>query len=120
MRRFSLWILLLLLLANTAAYAQTAPSSPGDYVNRGTAQYAKGDFDGAIADYDKAIALDRNYVVAYINRGNARDDKGDHDGAIADYDKAIALNPNEATAYYNRGIARRAKGDLDGAIADYD
>ncbi len=89
------------------------------YKGRGNAKYAKQDLDGAIADYDRAIALNPNGADAYYNRGLAKRTKQDLDGAIADFDRAIALNPNDPDAYYNRGNAKRAKEDLDGAIADY-
>ena len=48
------------------------------YTNRGTAYYEKGDYDRAIADSTKAIALDPNYAIAYNNRGNAYSRKGEH------------------------------------------
>ena len=88
------------------------------YYNRGIAKRAKGDLDGAIADYTKAIELKPDYAVAYSNRGAAKQAKGDLDGAIADFTKAIELKPDYPHAYVNRGIAKRAKGDSDGAIAD--
>jgi len=88
-------------------------------INEGVARYEKGDLDGAIADYTKAIELDPRNAAAYNNRGAARKNKGDVDGAIADYDKAIELDPRYVRAYANRGLARRKKGDLDEAIADY-
>ena len=89
------------------------------YSNRGVAKKAKGDLDGAIADYNRAIELDPKDASAYYNRGNAKKAKGDLDGAIADYNRAIELDPKLAIAYYNRGNAKDDKGDLDGAIADY-
>ena len=95
------------------------PDYADAYNNRGIAKKAKGDLDGAIADYTKAIELKPDDADAYINRGDAKKAKGDLDGAIADYTKAIELKPDDAEAYVNRGDAKKAKGDLDGAIADY-
>jgi Flp pilus assembly protein TadD len=95
------------------------PTTHADYYNRGIDRQAKGDLDGAIADYTKAIEIDPRSAHAYNSRGNLRDAKGDHDGAIADFTKAIEIDPRDADAYNNRGGARKAKGDLDGAIADY-
>ncbi len=92
------------------------------YSERGTLKDEKGDFDGAIADYTRAIELDPKFSQAYYNRGLAKKHKGDMDGAIADYDRVIEMNPDNpkfARAYCDRGVARRKKGDTDGAIADY-
>jgi lipoprotein NlpI len=80
---------------------------------------AKGDLDGAIADYSRSLELDPKNVSAYFDRGNAKGAKGDLDGAIADYNSTLELDPKNAHAYNNRGLTKQAKGDLDGAIADY-
>ena len=86
--------------------------------NSGFAKQMKGDLDGAIVDFSKAIELDPKLAVAYHNRGTAKRIMGDLDGAIADSSKAIELDPQDAFAYYDRGVTKQAKGDLDGAIAD--
>ena len=44
----------------------------------------RGQYDNAIEDFNKAIALDPNYVSAYINRGAAYGKKGQYDNAIED------------------------------------
>jgi tetratricopeptide (TPR) repeat protein len=88
------------------------------YIGQGLAQMDQGDPEGAIANYEKAIILDPESVVAFINRGQAQARKGTLDAAIADYDKAISLDPNSAVAYNNRGFARVKKGDFDAAIVD--
>ena len=83
-------------------------------------KYERGNQQGAIADYTKAIEINPQYAPAYYNRGFAKDEGlGDHQGAIADYNKAIAINPQDATAYSNRGIAKELVGDLKGACADW-
>jgi lipoprotein NlpI len=99
--------------------AGIAQSNSVDYFNRGVAEKANGDLEGAIADYNRAIELDPKFGAAYSNRGNAKQAKGDLDGAIADCDRAIELDPKDATAHKYRGVAKKAKGDLEGAIADY-
>ena len=65
------------------------PNNAYTYDGRGKAKYEKGDYDGAIADFDKAISLDSNDVDAYNGRGKAKDRKGDHEGAKADHEKAL-------------------------------
>jgi tetratricopeptide (TPR) repeat protein len=98
-----------------------ALSSPGDIsYNLGNVYLASGDYDRAIAAYDKALQLNPGDADAYNNRGTAYGHKGDHDRAIADYDQAIRLQPDLAEAYNNRGIAFEAKGDHARALADYD
>jgi tetratricopeptide (TPR) repeat protein len=74
-------------VSNTA-FAQTTAV---DYYNRGNAEKAKGDLDGAIADYTRAIELDPRSADAYFNRGNAKKAKGDLDGATADYNRSREL-----------------------------
>ena len=78
------------------------------------------DYDAAIANYDRAIALEPDDADAYHNRGIAKDGQGDYAGAIADFDRAIALDPYDADVYHNRGVAKAEQGDYAGAIADYD
>src|SRR3990170_1328845 len=51
------------------------------YGNRGDAKKTKGDLDGAIADYNRALELDSRNAIAYNNRGNVKLDKGDLGGA---------------------------------------
>ena len=86
----------------------------------GNERYAKGDIDGAIADFAIAIMTDPQFAMAYNNRGIARERRGDTDGAIADYTKAIEINPRLSEAYANRCQALLAQRDLRGAITDCD
>ena len=91
----------------------------GPNVDSGNAKRAKGDLDGAIEDYTKAIQLKPRNADAYYERGLAKRAKGDLDGAIADFTNAVELKPDFAEAYGSRGDAKKAKGDLDGANADH-
>ena len=90
-----------------------------DYNNRGFDKDDAGDYQGAIADYNQAIKLKRDYALAYYNRGISKRKLGDYQGAIADYNQAIKLKPDDADAYNNRGVSKKNLGDYQGAIADY-
>lgn len=115
MAKISLWVALLLAMSNYAFCGEAAV-----HLNRGVEKFQNGDFDGAIADYSKAIELKPNDALGYYNRGIAKNAKKDSDGAIADYDKAIELNPKHAEAYYNRGNAKRDKTNgFDSAVMDF-
>lgn len=88
------------------------------YYVRATLKVRLNDIDGALADYDRAIALNAKSAEIYTDRGITRRLKGDNDGAVDDYDRAIALNPKYAPAYANRSVVRAAKGDQKGALDD--
>ena len=92
MRRYSLLILFLLILANTPACAQSEASSAADYSNRGVARYRKGDKDGAIADYTKAIELNHKYSKALALRGAAKLRQGKDAEAQQDMEAAVKLD----------------------------
>ena len=97
-----------------------APRDAAYFIRFGGYKLDACDYAGAIADYDRAIALDPNEAAAYHDRAVAKAEQGDYDGAIADYDRAIELDPNRAAAYHNRGIAKADQGDYTGAVVDYD
>ena len=83
-------------------------------------KFDRGNYQGAIDDYTKAIEINPKYDLAYSNRGVARVKLGDTQGAIADYNKAIEINPQDAAHYYKRGTAKELVGDLEGACADWE
>jgi tetratricopeptide (TPR) repeat protein len=97
-----------------ALSAQTAST----FVTSGLDKYRMGDYDGAIADYTKALDLNSSYLGAYNNRGMAKSKQGNFDGAIADYAQAIKMKPTFTDAYFNRGTAELLQGNFDAAIAD--
>jgi lipoprotein NlpI len=104
----------LLLILATAALGDAVD----DYLNSGVFKYESGDWNGAIADFTKALKLKDHDPGIYNRRGLAEQKKGDLNAAIADFAKAIKFAPKEATFRDNRGLAKLAMGDAAGAIAD--
>jgi tetratricopeptide (TPR) repeat protein len=77
-------------------------------------------YERAIADYDKAIALEPEDAVAYYNRGVSYLVLEQYERAIEDYDKAIELKPDYADAYNNRGLSYSLIKETQRALFDYD
>lgn len=57
---------------------------------------AHGDYDGAIADYTKAIELNPSSAHAHVERAGIYYTLDDHESAVKDYSKAIELLTEEA------------------------
>jgi tetratricopeptide (TPR) repeat protein/uncharacterized RDD family membrane protein YckC len=94
-------------------------TDPDELLNQGITFANQGQYDQAIAYFDKAIEINPKLVLAYNNRGIAYKEKGQFDQAISDYNKALEINPGYAPAYINRGVAYAEKQKYDEAIADY-
>jgi Flp pilus assembly protein TadD len=69
----------------------------------------------ALADLNKAIAIDPNDAKAYYNRGVLYYGQGKLKLALVDWNKAIALNPNLAEAYANSGLLYMKMGNTEAA-----
>jgi len=84
------------------------------------AEYLKtGRDDEAIADFDRALALNPKLYTAYYDRAIALRHKGELTRAIADFNEAIRQSPNVHYFYLHRGQAYAANHQLNEAVADY-
>ena len=101
--------------------AREGSQTPDDYLRRGEESAGAHDWNGAIADYNIALALRPDYAEAYKDRGHAYYWTHDYARAIADFTRAIELRPNYPHAFNNRGAAWLASGiSRERAIADFD
>jgi tetratricopeptide (TPR) repeat protein len=102
--------------------AQNTNNSPADdYLASAAQKYGNRDYRGALAEYDRIIAIQPNNAIAYNYRGVLKVKIQDFPGGLADYNRAIQLNANYGEAYSNRGNLKANKlQDLQGAMADYD
>lgn len=89
------------------------------FYRRGEEKARKGDYQGAIAEFNEFLRLNPNGFKAYYQRGLARQKLGDYKGAMIDFDMYLQFNPNDVEARTNRGLLRFELGDYKGAIADY-
>jgi tetratricopeptide (TPR) repeat protein len=96
--------------------------APGDegYSARGFAYNARREYDKAVTDFSRALALNPRNILALHNRGFAYNALKDYAKGIEDFSAAIRLKPNDhPTAYNNRGYAQLQLGEFDKAIDDY-
>jgi tetratricopeptide (TPR) repeat protein len=63
------------------------------YRSRGYVSYLKGDYPDAIAEYDRAIALNPDFALAFADRAYAYRSLGNDERAAVDLAKALALRP---------------------------
>ncbi|GBU26912.1 hypothetical protein R84B8_00428 [Treponema sp. R8-4-B8] len=85
-------------------YSNALKYSP-DFVNalrsRGQSYLDYGDFDNAVADFEKLNQLSpdckQSLANAYMHRGIAYYEKKDYNHAILDFEKALKINPNNNT-----------------------
>ncbi|MUG98828.1 tetratricopeptide repeat protein [Scytonema sp. UIC 10036] len=89
------------------------------FYQRGEEKAKKGDYQGAIAEFNQFLRLNPRGFKAYYGRGLARQKLGDNKGAMADLDLYLQFYPNDSEAHYYRGLLRLELGDYQGAIADY-
>jgi tetratricopeptide (TPR) repeat protein len=89
------------------------------YGRRGQLYLQRTDYDRAIADLDKAIALGGRQAILYLSRGVALSLNGDHAKALPDINRAIQLNPKDAKALAFRADAYVRINDYNSAIADF-
>jgi len=103
-------------------WSDAVNKSPGKlrpYNNRGLAYFSGEEYDKAIADFSRALELNRDYAEGYNNRGLVYHKKGEYDKAVSDYSEAIKINPECLKAYLNRGQLYRVNKEYGKAASDF-
>ena len=78
------------------------------------------DVRAALANYDKALSLDPNYIDAWIRKGITLFNNKEYFDAENCFNTAVSLHPANFKAVYNRGKLRLKTENTEGAIADLD
>lgn len=91
---------------------------PEAWLNRGLAKQFKADTLGALADYNRAIALNPFNSYAYLRRGALYIDQKQYDLALSDLNQSINLDSTAKEGYFARSLVRYNQGNLQQALAD--
>lgn len=87
------------------------PDEADLYSERGVSYYHLKNYTSALADMDKAVALQPKNPYRYSSRAYIKA-YTDIDGAIADYEKATILDPKDEIAYNNLGLLLEKRGKI--------
>lgn len=79
-----------------------------------------GAYEEALAEYDRAVALDPDLARAYYGRGATLVRQGDYLAAVSEFDLALALTPDDGQALNERGETHRILGHWEEAVGDLD
>jgi len=90
---------------------ERAPNDASAWSNRGNVLLALGDAPAAIADQERAMALDPLHPDPHLNRGTAEEALGRWQAAAADYRWILERDPTDASALYNLGNVMGSLGD---------
>ncbi len=110
-------------LADCTRPSASSPTTPMLSTTGALRAQAKGDLDGALADYRRGHPPPaRRSPAAFNNRGHrCAKAKGDSGAARSrTTTRPSASSPTSLEAFNSRGRVRHAQGDFDGALADYD
>lgn len=95
--------------------------TPGDadgYTRRGAAHASRREFELALADLDRACAMDPQAAAAFRLRARVQRELHRADRALAEYGTAIGLQPADAEARIERAELLLSRGDRSAALID--
>ncbi|KOP27642.1 hypothetical protein AMR41_03900 [Hapalosiphon sp. MRB220] len=108
------------LIDQSNAFGDSTNDEVETYLKQAMKQFNAGDFEEAIASFDKAVEIKPDYHEAWFLCGVVLDNLGRYEDAIASYDKAVEIKPDYRLAWYNRGNALDNLGRYEDAIASFD
>lgn len=97
-------------IANVTARIAAAPSEAALYVSRGDLLRQKREWNAALADLERAEALDGGRIELRLVRARVFADLGWHDAALAAIDNYLAARPGDGEALAQRARALADKG----------
>ncbi|MEU9135987.1 tetratricopeptide repeat protein [Streptomyces sp. NPDC048404] len=79
-----------------------------------------GEYERALAEYDRAVEIDPDEARVHYGRGFAHQLRGDFTAALAAFDRADELRPDTGWIIAERAETHRLAGRFEEAVADFD
>ncbi|MCK4412031.1 MAG: tetratricopeptide repeat protein [Candidatus Eisenbacteria sp.] len=106
-------------IRTAAAEVALRPDDPDAHNRLGSAYYAIGAFDRAVAAFRRAVVLDPRDVAGLVNIGVVLNEQGNAAEALEHFRRALAVDPQDVIATANEGIAHYALGDTAAAVVSW-
>lgn len=88
------------------------------HFNRAWSYFNAGNFEKALADFDKSVAANPAYADTYFSRAVIQHERGARDQSLADLDLYLEKKGEVPEAHRNRAQVFRARGDNDRAFSE--
>ena len=95
---------------NAVTFLQN-PSDDFEFYAKGAAYVVLEKYDLALVNFDQAIQLDPQKIIAYIRRGRIHSQRGNFARALADFDKAIQLEAERSAGIEQSKIFSKREKD---------
>jgi len=103
-----------------ARYLDQSPNDPDAWHNFGMLRQRQRDHVGALAAFDRALALRDDLAPAWHGRAVSLHELGRLDEASSAFERALLLAPTDAVLRDNFGSLRHAQGRLAEALVEFD
>ncbi len=117
--KFLCKLLLVVVLMSSFVIAQEMNPEAGKLYNEGNSLLKAGNFRGAIDNYDKALAIEKDYRT-YYQKGVAQKKSGDVSGAMASFEESLKLKNDFEAGYNALGGVYFSTGDYDKSITNFE
>lgn len=101
-----------------SARRNSTPYRAESYSRRGSAYFFMKDYGNALSDFNAALEINPDNVVALDNRAIIFSIRGQKDKALADFERSLRLVPGNAVNYVNRAQLFYESGDKKSALSD--
>lgn len=99
--------------------AENQDNEAENFAIRGRAKAVVGDYEGALADANKAVAMDDKNIYNFLNRADVHRMRGEREEALADCESAKALDGKKAITWLLMAEIYEEMGAQDKALASY-
>ncbi|MCW9095530.1 MAG: tetratricopeptide repeat protein [Ignavibacteriaceae bacterium] len=112
-------LLLIFLLTSVFTFAQEMSVEVGKLYNEGNSLLKAGNYNGAISDYDKALAIEKDYRI-YYQKGVAQKKSNDLNGSKASLEECLKLKNDFEPGYNALGGVYFSMGNYNQAIKNFE